>query len=247
MRIPRIYTTQTLIPGATVRLEAAASQHILKVLRLTPSQPLSLFNNSPWDYPAVLQAIDSGSAWVLIQAPLANSATSPLTTILVQGLSRAERMDFTIQKAVELGISQIIPVQTERSLVKLDAKRALTRHQHWQQVIHSACEQCGRSELPQLHEVMPLWAGLQHPAVAASHRWLLDPQATHRLAQHSPAPTHIALLIGPEGGFSELERQQAHHSGFTGMCLGPRVLRTETAALAALAVIQHQWGDLAGA
>lgn len=247
MRIPRIYTPQPLAPGTTLSLETTASQHILKVLRLKPPQAILLFNNSPWDYPAILQPTPSGcvGAWVTVQTPVANQTESPLKTILIQGLSRAERMDWTLQKAVELGISEIIPVQTERSVVKLDTQRAQSRQQHWQQIIISACEQCGRSQLPVLHTVMPLWQGLQYSSALAAQRWLLDPQAAQSLAQITlvEPPSAITLLIGAEGGFSPLEQQQAQQCGFSGITLGPRILRTETAALAALAVIQQRWGD----
>ncbi len=173
---------------------------------------------------------------------------SPLRITLAQGISRGERMDYTLQKSVELGVSRIIPLSTERCGVKFDAKRAAKRLQHWQGVIISACEQSGRNDIPEILPTISLHAWLDAHRVPCQQqealRLLLHPRATQSLRQLTPPTGEISLLIGPEGGLSDNEIDMATQCGFEGIQLGPRVLRTETAGVAALAALQSYWGDL---
>ncbi len=237
MRIPRIFLPVPLAAGALVTLDGTAANHLTRVLRLKPGAELVLFNGEGGEYPAVLEA----AATARLGALRAVECESPLAITLVQGISRAERMDFTIQKAVELGVTHIVPVFAARSVVELRGERLQRRIQHWQGVIVGACEQCGRNRVPALDAAVDLSEWLRR-APAPSLRLVLNHRATASL--HTlPRPTALTLLIGPEGGLEESELSQAERAGFIGMRLGPRVLRTETAAVAALAALQTLWGD----
>lgn len=241
MRIPRIYVPDPITPQAPLTLGGNAANHIGRVLRLKPDAPLILFNGQGGEYPAVIRELGKCSVIVEVQAYQQHERESPLDISLVQGISRGERMDYTIQKSVELGVRRIVPIITERTVVKLDDKRRHKRWQHWQGVIIAACEQCGRNRLPVLEAITDLPSALQAPG--AGRRLLLD----HRSAAsvHSlQASQQLCLLIGPEGGLSDTERTLAAAQGFVGIRLGPRILRTETAALAAITALQTLWGDL---
>ncbi len=242
MRIPRIYLPVMLSEGATVSLDERASRHVSQVLRLRAGAELSLFDGNGQEHHASLATVSKQACTARIAAPVENRSESTLHITLAQGVSRGERMDYTLQKAVELGIRCIQPLWTTRSQVKLAGERLEKRRQHWQGVVVSACEQCGRAYLPIVQEPMTLDAWLATTGTA-DHGLLLDHRATQSLTD-LPAPQDRALLLaGPEGGLAEEERQQALRQGFIGVRLGPRVLRTETAALAALAAMQTLWGD----
>ncbi len=241
MRTPRVYVDVALAAGAELRLPAAAAAHLARVLRLGPGDPVILFNGDGRDYAGRLLAADRRETRALVESAGVPEPEPPLHLHLAIGISRGERMDFVIQKAVELGVASIRPLFTERSVVRLDAERGQRRHAHWRGVLVAACEQSGRRRLPALHSAVPITGWL--PGIEGAGL-LLDPQAERSL-RDLPVPTaDITLLVGPEGGLSAAERQQAARSGFTGVRLGPRLLRTETAPLAALAAMQTLWGDL---
>ncbi len=241
MRTPRIYSTQPLAAGATVDLDERAARHATQVLRLRPGDPLVLFDGGGRDYPAVLASASRGGAAARLGEPGPVEAEPPLRARLWLGVSRGERMDFALQKAVELGVAGIVPLLCERTVVKLDAARRAKRLAHWQGVIVGACEQSGRRRLPSLAEPAALAQRLAAPPRTGI---LLDPQARLGLPDLPPPAGEITLLVGPEGGLAPAERAAARAAGFTGVRLGPRILRTETAPLAALAVVQALWGDL---
>lgn len=241
MRIPRIYTEQPLAPGRELSLEERAARHLIQVLRLKSGAELILFNGDGREYPAQLTAANKHAVRAKTLSASDPEAEPPLTIHLAIGISKGERMDFTLQKAVELGVSEITPLFTKRSVVHLQGERLEKRMFHWQNVILSACEQSGRCRLPQLHTACSLESWL--PGRIEGCRILLDHRAAYTLPQLAPPETEVQLLIGPEGGFSEEERSLAVSSGFQGVRLGPRVLRTETAPLAAIAALQVLWGD----
>ena len=203
---------------------------------------LSLFNGQGLELKAQLEQVDKRQATVKLQQPIETNNESPLDILLMQGISRGERMDYAIQKAVELGVKRIMPVITERCNVQLSGDRAEKRLNHWQGVVISACEQSGRSFLPELLPITSLDMALAE--VNDDCKLVLDPEAVQGFSSVKKA-SRITLLIGPEGGLSDTEVQRAMDGGFTGITLGPRILRTETASAAALAMVQARWGDLA--
>ncbi len=243
MRIPRIYTDTPLSVGTRLSLDAAAHTHIARVLRLKPGAPLVLFNGTGGEYAAILDEVSKRHAVAHLTNFHAHECESPLPLWLAQGISRGERMDYTVQKAVELGIKRILPLFTDRCGVQLSGERLEKRLQHWQAVAVSACEQCGRNRLPEITAPRTLTELLRDETSPV--RLVLDPQANTTL-RDLPAPSGPALLlIGPEGGLSNTEIAAARAAGFLGLRLGPRILRTETAAVAALAALQTLWGDYA--
>jgi len=241
MRIPRIYQTQRLAENSRITLEESAARHVARVLRLGPGAPLRLFDGRGGEYAATIVESDKREVNVAVGSYTEVEVESTLRLTLAQGISKGERMDFTIQKAVELGVQRIVPLQTERSVVNLKGERRDKKLEHWRGVIISACEQCGRNTLPELLPMQSLSAWLETPLQGTG--LLLDHRADSTIDSLS-RPDAVTLLIGPEGGLSEGERQEARAAGYTGLRLGPRVLRTETAALAALSALQSRWGDL---
>lgn len=241
MRIPRLYTPATLAVGEIIKLETAVARRLLRVLRLRSGDALVLFNGDGNDYPARLQVDgrDQARAEVFESGP--NHSESPLHITLLQGISRGERMDYTLQKAVELGVSAVYPVLCDRSVVRLEGQRAEKRQRHWHGVVTSACEQCGRSRLPELHPVVPLGEVLHHPP--PGQRVMPQPGSHQGLASLEDS-SQLVLLVGPEGGLSEAEIEQARAALFQCIHLGPRILRTETAGVATLAALQALRGDL---
>lgn len=241
MTLHRIYTGQPLQAGAELSLEETAVRHLVQVLRLKTGAEVSLFNGDGHDYSARLREVSRRSARAVVETRGEVEAEPALKIHLGIGLSKGDRMDFAVQKAVELGVSQITPLITERCVVRLPGERLEKKLQHWRQVVISACEQCGRRRIPQCHEVATLPDWLAHGAIGSG--LLLDHRSEHSLPQLDPPAGMLSLLIGPEGGLSETERTLAGTAGFNGVRLGPRVLRTETAPLAAIAAIQALWGD----
>lgn len=242
MRIPRIYHPIPLLPGEKTPLSSDATQHVKHVLRLKPGAPLRLFSGNSNESLAHITEIQRE---VVVEGATytTHNIESPRAIHLWQGLCRGERMDLVIQKATELGVSAIIPVTTERSIVKLDPTRTQKRQLHWERIIISACEQCGRNTLPIIYPPVALY---HIPNSTEDLRLLLDPLGNNTLKSlPTPNPeTTIHLFIGPEGGLSDLEITALTNKGFTGIQMGPRILRVETAALTAIAVIQSRWGDL---
>ncbi len=242
MRIPRIYHPEALSTHARVALSANAARHVGRVLRLMVGDAITLFDGLGGEYPAQIVELGKRELWVECGERVDHSCESPLSITLAQGVSKGERMDYTIQKAVELGVTRIIPLNTERSVVNLKGERLQKKLEHWRGVIISACEQCGRNTLPELLPLMSLAGWLQQPLDNTG--LLLDHRAESGVSGLQLAGNGCSLLVGPEGGLAEREREAAIGAGYQGMRLGPRVLRTETAALTALAAIQSRWGDL---
>lgn len=239
----RIFTEQALTAGAEIDLDAAASTHLIKVLRLAVGAELELFNGDGHNYRArIIRAAKRARIRVDARAP--GSPPSPARITLVQGISRGDRMDFSVQKAAELGVAAIQPVFTEKSKVKLDGDRLAKKAQHWLSVARSACEQSGRSEVPTLHPAVPLRTLLQQRVEQPSLVLAFGdyPGLTDALAPGTSGP--VSVLIGPESGLSDDEVQAALAAGWSPCHLGPRVLRTETATVAALSLLQLTLGDL---
>lgn len=243
-RVDRAYVDAPLAPGMRITLPDAAAQHLLRVLRLREGDPCVLFNGDGHDYEARITAAGKrgGEVEILGAEPVDNESTLRIT--LVQGIARGEKMDLILQKATELGVAAFIPVSSQRSEVKLDAARAEKRLAHWNSVVVSACEQCGRARVPEVTPPASLEASVASLA-ASGPRLLLDPFANAVVASlASPAGNALTVAVGPEGGWSPRDRQTLQAAGFTGIRLGPRVLRTETAGLAAIAALQARFGDL---
>ena len=248
MRIPRIYINDTLSQGASIRLDKSAGNHLARVLRLTPGAEIILFNGQGGHFNAAIENVRKNALDIAIGQHIALETESPLEITLAQGIARGERMDYTIQKSVELGVSRIIPLITGRCGVKLDTERAGKRHHHWQGIIASACEQCGRNRLPSLLPASTLTDWLAQTTLNQEHpclKLVLDPSNSKTLSQYPQPPARIILLIGPEGGLTNDETGQVKQAGFSGIRLGPRILRTETAGIAAISALQTLWGDLA--
>jgi len=246
VRIPRVFVDTPLLPEAQADLPDEAAHHVHSVLRLRPGAELLLFDGRGGEYPARLLSVHRKGARVEVNAQRAIERESPLAVTLVQGISRGERMDYTLQKAVELGVTRIVPVVAERTVINLrGGEHTERRLEHWRRIVIAACEQCGRNHLPEVVQPMllPAWLAGPRPAcgllLALSTRNGLPP-----LARPLPA---ITLLVGPEGGFAAHELEAAGKAGYQTVTLGPRTLRTETAALAALAALQALYGDLATA
>jgi 16S rRNA (uracil1498-N3)-methyltransferase len=242
MRISRLFLDTPLHTDNTVSLQGEQLNYVARVLRLKPGAHLTVFNGQGGEYSAQLESVSKRSADLIIGEFNDRDCESPLDLTLVQGVSRGERMDYTIQKATELGVTRIIPVFTQRSMVSLDGERLEKRQHHWQGVVRSACEQCGRNRLPIIESAMALPEYLEQDV--AGTKLLLDPRANDSLHAMSAPGGCTYLLIGPEGGLDDQERVLARSRGYTGIRLGPRVLRTETAAVACIAAMQTLWGDL---
>lgn len=242
MRIPRIYHPEALAPGLTIDLDAEAARHVARVLRMTADMPLVIFDGSGGEYGAVIGTVDRGRVTVTLKSFVADDRESPLHTTLAQGISRGERMDYTLRKAVELGVSAIQPLFTEYCQVQLKGERLDKRMAHWRGVVIAACEQSGRNRIPPLHTPCSLPEWLQR--LPSGLHLALDPRAAGGILQLATPATPVSLLVGPEGGLSENEMDLLRRAGYLGIRLGPRILRTETAALAALAALQSRWGDM---
>ncbi|MCP1675124.1 16S rRNA (uracil1498-N3)-methyltransferase [Natronocella acetinitrilica] len=241
MRCPRIHVAGPLTPGQSLQLEGTAAQHV-RVLRLRPDDPITLFDGRGGEHAAVILAVERRQVSILVGDHRAVEVESPLWLTLIQGVGKGDRMDWVVQKAVELGVQAIVPVVTERTVVRLDDSRAEKRRLHWQGVINSACEQCGRNTMPELGPLMPLadiW-----PTLVDGIRLVLDPMGACRLQDLGEPAGPVHLLVGPEGGLSDREIAEAHGHGFRSVRLGPRVLRTETAGMTMIAAMQTLWGDL---
>jgi 16S rRNA (uracil1498-N3)-methyltransferase len=241
MRLTRVFVPTPLATGAHCEIDGAAASHIRRVLRLRNGDELTVFDGRGGEYAARVDSIRKDVVFVDVREHRALERESPLQLTLAQGVSRGERMDLVIQKATELGVHRIVPVLTERSVVKLDATQAGRKQHHWRGIVIAACEQCGRNTLPSLDPPMSLHDFLRN-APETSKRLLLSPEGTTR-PRDLAAATTLTLLIGPEGGLSENEQAAAVQRGFERVGLGPRILRTETAALAALATLQALLGD----
>jgi 16S rRNA (uracil1498-N3)-methyltransferase len=250
MRLTRIFVDTALASGATQLLPPAAAQHLVRVLRMQVGAALRLFNGQGGEFEASIESIARDAVTARIGAHLSVERESPLQVTLLQGIARGEKMDLILQKAAELGVTAVVPVTTMRSTVRLDADTTQRKHAHWRGVLTGACEQCGRNRIPDLAPAMALAAAVagcssqlkllfEPETEAASLKTLLS--AAFHAGMKIPT---MCVLVGPEGGLDPQEVQQAKQAGFVSCQLGPRVLRTETAALAALAALQTLAGDL---
>lgn len=237
---PRIYTTQALSPTLQIDLDDQATVHLLRVLRMTSGDAIRLFNSDGNEYQAELIVHSKKSASANIVSILKTDAPMPLSLHLGQVISKGDRMDFTVQKATELGVSDITPLWSERCDVRRKADLMEKKLEHWRKVAISACEQSGRNTVPVIHPPASLQDWL--PTVNSERRLLLHPHNQQPL-ESAIAPSSVTLLVGPEGGFSDAEVSLCQAQNFDGLLLGPRVLRTETAALTAISVLQYVWGD----
>lgn len=242
MRISRIYQPVVLTTGLMFELSTEAANHLVRVLRHTINDSFVVFNGEGGEYDAKIIAIKKHQVMVEVGEYRKQSTESNLQIHLGQAISRGDKMDYTIQKAVELGVTAITPLLTERCGVKLSHERWDKKLQHWRGVVIAACEQSGRERIPELHEPLSLqnWLG----QIQADLKLVLHPQADQTINAIQHTPQSISLLIGPEGGFDVLEIQLAQQAGFHALQLGPRILRTETAALVAITAMQCRWGDL---
>ncbi|HYG06561.1 MAG TPA: 16S rRNA (uracil(1498)-N(3))-methyltransferase [Stenotrophomonas sp.] len=244
MRVTRCHVELPLAAGSELALPEEAANHLLRVLRLAEGDACVLFNGDGHDYPATITLASKREARVRLGEPQRVDNESPRAIVLLQGIARGEKMDLILQKATELGVSAVLPVNAERTEVKLDAQRMAKRVAHWHSVIVSACEQSGRARVPSLAAPQSL-AAAAAAVPSEALRLTLDPQGEHRLATLQAAPdTPVVVAIGPEGGWSPRDREILAKAGFQGLRLGPRILRTETAGLAAIAALQAQLGDL---
>jgi 16S rRNA (uracil1498-N3)-methyltransferase len=240
MRVIRTYVDAPLAPGVTVTLSESATAHLVRVLRLGLGEACVVFNGDGFDYAGHLVSIGKRGAEVEVRSSREVANESPLRITLAQGVARGEKMDLVLQKATELGVAAIVPVFTERTEVKLDPERTEKRLQHWRGVVAAACEQSGRARLPSLSAPVPLhqWVATSEPG------WYLNPKGEDSLKDLPESFASIVLAIGPEGGLAERDLTILKSAGFRGLRLGPRILRTETAGLAAIAAIQAMRGDL---
>ncbi|HEU0154046.1 MAG TPA: 16S rRNA (uracil(1498)-N(3))-methyltransferase [Arenimonas sp.] len=241
MRTIRCHVDAPLAVGSPAALSELASGHLVRVLRLGVGDAVVLFNGDGHDYDARLASVGKRGAEAMVTGVRALANESPLAITLAQGVARGEKMDLVLQKGTELGVAAFAPINTERTEVKLDAERAAKRLAHWQGVLVAACEQSGRARVPALAAPLGLaqWAGGTH----AGLKLMLDPEGELTLAALPPTDA-VTLVVGPEGGLSERDLATLRAAGFRGLRLGPRILRTETAGLAAIAALQSRLGDL---
>ena len=242
MSMPRFYVPQPIASDALLALPENVAHHAAHVLRLRVGDAITLFNGDGGEYRATISAIGKREVTVAVAAHDPVERESPLDVTLVQAVSSGDRMDLTLQKAVELGVRRLVPVESERCVVRLKGERADKRMSHWQQVVISACEQCGRNRVPELHALVSLEAWLA-AGPGAAQRWVLLPGAETPLRELPRPAGPVEILVGPEGGFTDAEAAAAQRAGYRPLRLGPRVLRTETAAPALLAAMQALWGD----
>ena len=244
--MPRFHCPLPLAPGDSIALPPNAARHA-QVLRLQPGAAVTLFNGEGGEFDATVQQMGRSSVQVQVGAHHALEREATRAVHLVVGMPANERMDWLVEKATELGVASIQPVLAERSVLKLKGERADKKRAHWQGIAIAACEQCGRNRVPAVGDIQPLerWLGNLGPAAPGELRLMMAPGADRALTA-LPAPAHVILLIGAEGGLDPQEMAAAAAAGFVAVRLGPRVLRTETAGLAALAAMQVLWGDFKG-
>jgi len=240
VKSPRTYQNITLNEGDDIELDKTACHHLTRVLRLKNKDSIILFNGNGHEYPASL-SLQGKKVFAHISEQIETNRESNLKITLLQGISKGDRMDMCMQKAVELGVNKIIPVICQRTVVNLKAERGEKKLRHWQGIIVSACEQSGRNFLPELSSPVALKDVLQQPLNGL--RLTLDPDATSVFSSYKPDADEITLLIGPEGGLTQNEIELSLQHQFNTALLGKRILRTETAAIAAIAVLQTLWGD----
>jgi 16S rRNA (uracil1498-N3)-methyltransferase len=238
----RFHCPLPLTSGQTIALPERVAHHALRVLRLKIGDALVLFTGAGGEFDATLTQLDKRTVRAEIGAWHDIERESPLGVTLAQGLSSADKMDYTLQKAIELGVAAIQPLAAAKSVARLDSERAARRLEHWRQIAISACEQCGRNRVPEIAPLAEVHAWLATPLPDTCV--LLTPRGQRRIGELAAMDSNIVLLAGPEGGFTSEEEDAALAAGFAALRLGPRTLRTETAAVAAIAALQARWGDL---
>jgi len=242
----RVFVDAELAEGGLVELPQPVHHHLVVVLRRIRGDSVTLFNGRGGEYPAVLEALGKKTAMARVTGRREVERESPLAITLAQAVSKGDRMDYAIQKAVELGVHAVVPLITDRCVVRLSDERWERKQEHWQAVATSACEQSGRTRVPAVHKAVDLrdWVST---CPADALKLVLSPGLEPHAGGLSARPSSAVLLVGPEGGLSEVELRLADLAGFVGLPLGPRVLRTETAGVVALSVLQALWGDLGSA
>lgn len=243
MRITRLYLPEELNSGETTQLDAQASAHLVRVLRSKTGTPVILFNGDGFDYPGKTLDTNPKKTSVIIESKVSNNSESNLSITLIQGLSRQDRMEATIQKSVELGVNTIIPVVCQRSNSRVTGEKQAKKLQHWRKVAISACEQSGRAVIPDIKEITTLETLIQILEPRAL-KLNLSPKAGASLRDINYEQQSIELFVGPEGGLNNDEIYSLEKHGFEGVRFGPRILRTETAGPAAISALQALWGDL---
>ena len=241
MRNPRIYNPHPMAVQTVLELTDSAANHVGKVLRMRPEDPLILFDGQGNAFQGKVESVSKKTVAVFLESRQNKDIESPLSIHLGQSMSRGERMDYAIQKATEVGVTEITPLFSERCEVKLNKERQEKRIRHWKQVAISACEQCGRNRVPVINNLMPVdeWMAQQ----SSDLKFVLH-HRTERKLEGYEKPVSISLLIGPEGGLTAEEILRAEEAEFNALALGPRVLRTETAPVSAITLMQYLWGDL---
>jgi len=239
----RLFSPAPLRPDCRFTLDAGQTRYLTRALRLRAGQKLTVFDGSGGEYLAEIVRIGTRGADIQTGALLGASTESPLQIRLLQGLSKGDRMDTVVQKATELGVQRISPLLTDHSVVKIDGQRATRRREHWQKIAQSACEQCGRNIVPVIDEASSLNHWFDQNRDDPGTRLIFRPEAATPLSSVGRPTAVLTILIGPEGGFSRAEYECAAAAGFSEVSLGPRVLRTETATIAAVSAAQTLWGD----
>jgi 16S rRNA (uracil1498-N3)-methyltransferase len=243
MRLTRLYVQESLREGALIELPKDTAAHVARVLRARAGDQVSLFNGDGTELAGVIEAVRGNRVSVQVGSPLSGVVESALETTLIQCVPRGDKMDFIVQKATELGVHRIVPVLSKRSVVRLDGAQAVSKQAHWQAVAVSACEQSGRTRLPSVAAPTPLLNYLGSLAPGGL-RLVLDPFARGPAAALEAPAAAVDFAVGPEGGFEEAELEAFQLAGFRALKLGPRILRTETAAIAGLAYLQTLMGDM---
>lgn len=241
--MPRFYCPPPIPPSGSFDLPPDAAHHAARVLRLREGDPVQIFDGLGNEGHGVIAEIGGKRVVISGIAAIGMDRESPLKVLLAQALTSSEKMDWVLQKATELGVTEIQPLATERSVARLTAERAEKRVEHWQQVAISACEQCGRNTLPQVYAPLDIMVWLQQMRELPITKYILLPEGAASLPAQAKPQGKVVLLIGAEGGFSQAESDSAMHCGFASIRMGSRVLRTETAAVAGLAALQTLWGD----
>jgi 16S rRNA (uracil1498-N3)-methyltransferase len=239
----RLFSPDELAADSELWLTGERAKYVTRVLRLKMEDTIVMFDGNGDQYGAAIKAFAKDRVLLQVGDRQISDVESPLSIRLVQGVSRGGRMDVVVQKATELGVHGISPVITEFSVVKLGGERAARRLEHWQKICRSACEQCGRNTLPEINMPQMLGDWLDNHPCDKATRIMLDPECGESISALEAPESNVILLVGPEGGMSDTERVRCEASGFRSVSLGPRVLRTETAALAGISVLQTRWGD----
>jgi 16S rRNA (uracil1498-N3)-methyltransferase len=242
-RSPRLYIEREL-DGTSLALDESEAHYLGHVLRLVRGDRLVVFNGRGTERDASVESSQRRGAMLALAAARSPLPESPLDLTLIQALPKSDAMDLIVQKATELGVRTLVPVYTEHSVVKLDSERSERRVDHWRKIARSACEQCGRHTPPHIEPAAPLAAAIETLREADKTRLVLDPSAGQSLPEHAAPSSGLVVAVGPEGGFGATDWRRLDAAKFARVTLGPRILRAETAALAACAIAQARWGDL---